>query len=605
MKRVFLVILSAAVVLCTSPSASWCAYHHEGESDTAKFLTVYPDKAGTKLDHCALCHTGGSYESGGKTTTLGSCQWCHYSYGYDASGNIMDTLNEYGLDYLTGGKSTSALTEIEDLDSDGDGYTNIIEILATRYPGNADDDPTKVPAPYRVYTRAQIEAMDQHTEFLLMNTARSGDFYASYSGVPMKDLLDDAAIDLADADGIVVYAPDGWSQYHPLEYDADIEMYHVYGDTPGQSYQYPPATYYYDLQADVNENTDSGWCDYSASSCSGRSHGDAITVSGGLKAILAIKRDGVYLDAGVLTDDNKLDGEGPFRVVVPQKYPNAPDQSSKSSVQDVIWPYDSDWDHNAGACSRSATIIKVTPLPAGTTDIDVMEAGWTYVDANKIVIYGAIDGDDSNGNGVLDSEEIADTSSDFDEDGTPDYQDSDTAYPRHANGSEHVLIHTSDGDLANVSVMSDDDASLSTTNRPSSIQCPYGAMRFQVTGLDAGASVTVTLVFPENVPTSAKYYKITSAGWTEIPMGSNDGDEIITLTLTDGDATTDSDGVADGIITDPGVLTEPASSGSSSSGGTCFIDTVCGQAGPGTSALLIGLFFTAIGMRTRIFRRKP
>jgi hypothetical protein len=604
MKRAFLVFLVATVMIWASPVTSWCAYHHEGESDTAKFLTVYPEKAGTKLDHCALCHSGGSYEdSKGKTVTLGSCQWCHYTYGYDAHGNIMDTLNQYGLDYLNGGKSTSAIEDIEGLDSDGDGYTNILEILAIRYPGSEDDDPSKIPAPSRVYTRAQIEAMEQHTEFLLMNTSRSGDFYASYTGVPIKDLLDDAAIDLENADGIIVYAPDGWSQYHPLDYDADIEMYHVYGNATGQGYQYPPANYYYDLQADQDENPD-GWCDYSSPSCEAYSNGQAIPVSGGLKAILAIKREGAYLDAGVLTDENKLDGEGPFRVVVPQKYPNAPDQSSKSSVQDVIWPYVEDWDHNAGACTRSATIIKVSPLPLGTTDIDIMEAGWAYVDANKIVIYGAIDGDDSNGNGVLDSEEIDDPSTDFDDDGTPDYQDSDTAYPRHANGGEHVLIHTSEGDLANVSVMTDDDASLSTTNRPSSIQCPYGAMRFQVTGLEAGDSVTVTLVFPENVPTSAKYYKITSAGWTEIPMGSNDGDEIITLMLTDGDPVTDTDGEADGIITDPGVLAtaQEGSSSGGGDGGTCFVTMASrGSWNPLAGITLFGILLLLAGTWLKIW----
>jgi hypothetical protein len=602
MKKAVLVFMVATITIWASPGTSWCAYHHEGESDAAKFLTVYPEKAGTKLDHCALCHSGGSYESKGKKTTLGSCQWCHYTYGYDAHGNIMDTLNEYGLDYLNGGKSTSAIEGIEGLDSDGDGYTNILEILATRYPGNKDDDPSKIPAPFRIYTRAQLEAMVQHTEFLLMNTSRSGDFYATYTGVPIKDLLDDAAIDLGIADSIIVYAPDGWSQYHPLYYDADIEMYHVYGDVPGQSYQYPPASYYYNLQADQDKNPD-GWCDYNSPSCAAYSNGQAIPVSGGLKAILAIKRENTYLDAGVLTDENKLDGEGPFRVVVPQKYPNAPDQSSKSSVQDVIWPYMEDWDHNAGACSRSATIIKVSPLPTGTTDIDIIEAGWAYVDANKIVIYGSIDGDDSNGNGVLDSEELDDPAADFDDDGIPDYQDSDTAYPRHAKGIEHVLIHTSKGDLANVSVMTDDDTSLSTTNRPSSIQCPYGALRFEIAGLTPGDSATVTLVFPENVATSSKYYKITSAGWAQIPMGSNNGDKTITLTLTDGDPATDSDGLANGIITDPGVLAEPASSGSSDSG-NCFIGTANGHAGLSLSGFFSGLLLLATGAWLRLFSRK-
>ena len=48
-------------------------------------------------------------------------------------------------------------------------------------------------------------------------------------------------------------------------------------------------------------------------------------------------------------------------------------------------------DHNAGFSSRTVTMIKVEPLPAGTTDINTLEAGWPYVDEKKIVIYGSID----------------------------------------------------------------------------------------------------------------------------------------------------------------------------------------------------------------------
>jgi len=75
------------------------AYHHMGEIDSGIFLSVYTDKVGTKLDSCTVCHSGGSYQSGGKTVSLGSCQWCHYKYGYDAHGNIDDTLNSYGMAY--------------------------------------------------------------------------------------------------------------------------------------------------------------------------------------------------------------------------------------------------------------------------------------------------------------------------------------------------------------------------------------------------------------------------------------------------------------------------------------------------------------------------
>jgi len=73
--------------------------------------------------------------------------------------------------------------------------------------------------------------------------------------------------------------------------------------------------------------------------------------------ILAYVRDNAYLDTGELTDANKLDGEGPFRLVPPQKNPGPPDQTSSSSVQNVIWPFDEEADHNAGFSTRSTTII--------------------------------------------------------------------------------------------------------------------------------------------------------------------------------------------------------------------------------------------------------
>lgn len=374
----------------------FAAYHHEGEYDTAKFLAAYPDKAGSKLDHCALCHSGGSYiNSTGKSVTMGSCQWCHYTTDYGRQNNNIDqTMNPYGKAYKDNGRSESAISRIDDMDSDGDSSTNKDEILANSFPGNDKDTPFLTMAPYKVYTKSELEALPQHTQFLLMNTSRSGDEYSEYSGVPMKELLDDAGIS-ESATGITVFAPDGWSQYHPLNYDDRAEMYHVYGNMPGEEYQYPPATYSYVLEADATLNPGSGWCDYTAPSCAGRVNGDPIYVENGLKAILAMKRDGAPLNTGVLTQDNKLDGEGPYRVVVPQKVVNPPDQSSKSDNQNVEWPYTYEWDHNAGAATRSVTIIRVEPLPEGTTDIDILEAGWKYIENGQIIIYGAINGGDT------------------------------------------------------------------------------------------------------------------------------------------------------------------------------------------------------------------
>ncbi len=380
MKKRMAVLLALTLPILLA-SAAMAAYHHEGEKDSPNFVAAYPLKAGTKLDQCSLCHSGGKNE---KNVEMGSCQWCHYKYGYDGSGDIKATLNAYGTHYLDNGRSKTALQTIEQFDSDGDGYSNIVEINALRYPGSAADDPSKVSAPFQVFTKAQLEALPQHKQFMLMNTSRSGDFYAEYSGVTVQTLLETAGVS-PSATGITVFSPDGFSNNHPLQEDTTSpSLYHVYG-------VYPAAAYQYNLQADTAQNQVDGWCDYSAPSCAGYKHNDSIVNSGGLRLLLAFKREGTDLEKGLLTSENKLDGEGPFRVVPPQKVPCPPDQSSKAANQSVVWPYKSDWDHNAGFSSRTVTMIRVEPLPEGATDIDILEAGWNYVDTNQILVYGAID----------------------------------------------------------------------------------------------------------------------------------------------------------------------------------------------------------------------
>ena len=569
-------VLMGLFILTYAPGA-WAAYHHEGEQDSDKFLEAYPDLKGTKLDHCATCHSGGSIETRRGTMTMGSCTWCHDTYGYDGAGEIDDTMNQYGIDYKASGRNADAVEAIADQDSDGDGYTNQTEIESGTYPGDANDPPGLEVAPSRVYTKAQLEEMTQDPQFMLMNTSRSGDSYAEYTGVPMPELLDDAGI-LPEATDIIVYAPDGWSQTHPLNYSEGNEMYHVHGDMPGEDYQYPPASFRYDPEAD-EAVTEYGWCDYSAPGCAGRSDGDPIFVENGLKAILALQHNGTPLESGVLNEENKLDGEGPFRLIVPQKSPNPPDQSSRADKQDVIWPYTEDWDHNAGACTKSSTIIKVLPLPEGQTDINIYEAGWGYVDEEKIIIYGAIDGTDSNGNGILDSEEGTDMAQDVDADGTPDYMDTDTARFRHEKGLEKIRMHCSNGDFANVQALMDDDPTLSQTGKPD-MPLPYGAVKFHIAGLSEGESVTVSMTFPADVPTTSKYYKISDSGWQAIEFGSNDGDATIELTLTDGDPATDLDGTENGVIVDPGALAVGEGTGDTGDDDddddddTCFIQTL-------------------------------
>lgn len=380
------------LLLVAMQGTGWAAYHHAGEIDSPNFLAAYPTLAGGKLDNCALCHTGGDMPRGGGTMAVGSCQWCHYSYGYDGSGDIADTLNGYGAAYSNAGRNQQAILNIENLDSDGDGYTNAEEIEAGSFPGNSQDDPTKRPAPARIFCLNELRAMARRTQFMLMNTHKSGDFYAEYAGVPVEALLEQAGM-LDSATGITVFSPDGYSQTHPLDGQGEPNVLYPVRTA------YPQATYYYDDEADSTLHPTTGWCDYSAPSAQGRSHGDDIVVDGGLKLLLAYERDGQPLDPGVLTASNKLDGEGPFRIVPPQVEVGPPDNHSTRMDQNVIWPFTDPWDHNAGFSTRTVTIIRVEPLPAGTTDVDLLEAGWAYADSGKVLVYGAIADDSASDSG--------------------------------------------------------------------------------------------------------------------------------------------------------------------------------------------------------------
>jgi len=379
-KKVLIIVLVALAALAGVVHA---AYHHEGEADSPKFVSVYPAAKGTKLDSCALCHCGGEYEKNpGERVTVGSCQWCHLTYGYDGRGDIRGTLNPYGADYRGAGRSVGAFASIESRDSDGDGYTNREEINALSYPGDAIDDPAKIPAPSVTYTLGELEALPSHKQFMLMNTTRSGDWYAEYQGVPMLDLLRDAGMVEETTQAITVFSPDGF--FYTYELKPGGEYYYVDGT-------YPQAPYYYHIEAD---KANGGWCDYSAPSTKGRNPGSLISVAGGLKLLLAYKRDGSYLEPGYLDEENRLPlfCEGPFRAVPPQMVPCPPDQSATSRNQDVVWPYNEHLDHNGGYSARTVVAIRIEPLPEGTSDFNWYEGGWGYVDTQSIIIYGNLAG---------------------------------------------------------------------------------------------------------------------------------------------------------------------------------------------------------------------
>jgi hypothetical protein len=124
-------------------------------------------------------------------------------------------------------------------------------------------------------------------------------------------------------------------------------------------------------------------------------------------------RDGDPLTPGKINPTTlKLDGEGPYRLVPPQKIAGSPDRACKDPPKGDDWDCNDNKNHNAGSSARTVAAIRVDPLPDGTTDFNWYEGGWDLVDKAKLVIYGAINprtypvsgkvSDSSSGKGISD-----------------------------------------------------------------------------------------------------------------------------------------------------------------------------------------------------------
>jgi hypothetical protein len=304
------------------------------------------------------------------------------------------------LAYNNAGKSQQALIDIGGEDSDGDDYTNTVEINALASPGDSQDYPGLPSAPAIVLNQERILQLPDYSEFLLHNASKDTDWYARYRGVKVKDLLRYAGVS-EEATQITVFAPDGFSKTFLIDASDPQTSSSIQYDVMGPY----PYGYYYEGLDFVN------YAFYPWDLI----HGNQIPDK--LYMLLAYLRDGDPLTKGKLVPDPKnparlvLEGEGPYRVIPPQKIAGSPDRPSTSSPVGDGWDYDKNKDHNAGSSVRSITAIRVEPLPAGTTDFRWTEGGWNLVDQAKLVIYGAINPRtypvkgkvlDSNGNPIPD-----------------------------------------------------------------------------------------------------------------------------------------------------------------------------------------------------------
>jgi hypothetical protein len=361
---------------------------HENDLDANAFVRAYPAAVGTRLDDCQMCHRAGVAATDTKNV-YNACSYCHIyafndtSYVTGVPTSYHDTLNAFGLDYQSHGKGTAALAAIESLDSDGDTYANKDEIADNRFPGNAASNPGQALAITATLSSAQISSMTQHSQFLLMNTSKQQyDFYATYTGPTVKDLLTAAGVDLGDVGitGISVFAPDGFARDFTIsqintQY-ADNLYYSVDQSAMALANQFVT----YPMVIPTNPGTGSAYA-----------NGDTIT---DLWLTIASQRDGAALSTSYYDmTTKKLEGEGPYRIIPPVANTKAqpsfsrPDRGSTAATLGDGWDYNSNLDHNAGNSNRGVVVIRVNPMPAGYEEYDTSN-GWSLIASKQIVIYG-------------------------------------------------------------------------------------------------------------------------------------------------------------------------------------------------------------------------
>ena len=361
---------------------------HASDADMDNFVKSYPHTVGTRLDDCQTCHASGVVtDDEMNVVEINPCDYCHLIQHPPAGWtglptSIEETLNPYGEAYTDAGRDRDAIMAITSLDSDGDSYSNSDEIDDLRYPGDENSYPGLELCPVRAVTLHEMKTMPQHTQFALANTTKQQyDYYATFTGVRIVDLLEAAGVDLTGATSIDILAPDGYAKTFTIE---QITL------------QYPDHRFYPGFGV-ADLGTDCAFVEYPDETY-GLSWGDLIGAELGQEFwhIIAYERDGQPLEKSYLDPaTGRIIGEGPFRNMIPPGAANddlnRPDRGKNqdtSGCSQTEWNYNDDIDHNAHNAVKATVIIRINPVDAGCEEFDLINGGWAMVDGDFIIIYG-------------------------------------------------------------------------------------------------------------------------------------------------------------------------------------------------------------------------
>jgi hypothetical protein len=350
---------------------------HATDTDYNALLAYDASLRGTAADSCVTCHRAGNVpdpEKPGAIRLENHCEYCHVVYVY-GKGDVRQTLNRFGIDYLAAGRGVEAIKAVAAKDSDGDGVTNQAELTMGTNPGDPTSNPSLPIAPFRVLSSPEMAKLAPiATDVLLVNTAvsPSGDSYDSYRGYRLYELLQAVGISEA-AESIDFISLDGFERTHTLD---ELERTWPQG---------APV-----LGLGKAELGSCGWTRYNVKGL------DPTRPLPDASILLAFEENGAKIASATIDPKTgRIVGSGPLRLVVPQFHVSPPDLSptaDKSCLPkvDPKYHYSGNYDHNGGKSAFSIVAVRINPLPKGTRDLAWQKVAGEYIAGEKVVFFGAL-----------------------------------------------------------------------------------------------------------------------------------------------------------------------------------------------------------------------
>ncbi|MBZ0155614.1 MAG: Ig-like domain-containing protein [Alphaproteobacteria bacterium] len=580
-KPVSLLVISTLVLFLAGASGSVYAVSSDLDAFNARYGT-----SGTPLDTCTVCHTS------------------------------PPSLNLYGTAFLNSNRDFAA---IENFDSDGDAFTNIIEINARTFPGDASSRPATADTTPPTVTSFSIPLTSNSLTVLISVFSATDN-----TGVTGYLLTETASTPSA--------TDPGWSATPPSSYtfsSAGAKTLYAWAkDAAGNISSSRSGIVTISLPADTSPPVVTAFSIPLTS--------NSLTVS----VTVFTATDNIGVTGYLLTEtaSTPLAGAAGWSATPPASF------TFTSSGTRTLYAWAQDAAGNV-SLSRSATVnislpadvipptvVSVNPVnnASGVSTTTVIAATFSEsMDASTLTpttfrinngaVAGTVSYSDANrtatftpsaalannttytaslSTGIRDpagnalsttftwSFLTAVAAADSDGDGVSDQTDAfpadnTRATPPAATGTGSITIDVSVNKgafLTEAAALSDTSATLNQTGKPTDFLFTHGLVSYKVRGIVQGSTITVVLTMPGSIPAGSRIYKVDAAGFSEYPNAVISG-SAVTLNLIDG-GNGDSDGATDSSITDPVGVAVPASSGTggatvtvSGGGGGCFIAT--------------------------------